>query len=166
LFLFIWPGCADPTDEETIEIPFDNVDPKMLKKIIEFCEHHVAEPMSVIEQPLKSTTLSEVVQPYYADFVTVDDYTLKDMLMAANFMDIKPLLELGCAAVARLVLLENPSSPAEIRRVFDMETEDDRAREAQRVAEIDNPPPAPEQEGVAEIDNPAPAPGQEGVGAD
>jgi S-phase kinase-associated protein 1 len=159
MFLF-WPGRAeaDEDEEAPIEIPFDNVEPNLLKKIIEFCEHHVTEPMKDIEEPLKSTTLSEVVQPYYADFVTVDMYALKDILMAANFMDIKPLLELGCAAAARLVLLENPSSPAEIRAAFDMETDDDRARAAQ--------PPVVAVDRVVEEQPPVvvdvnPAPGQE-----
>ena len=53
-----------------------------------------------ITTPLQSMIMSEIVQQYYADFVKVDQVMLFELVTAANFMDIKPLLDLTCLAVS------------------------------------------------------------------
>jgi S-phase kinase-associated protein 1 len=111
---------ADEHDEETIEIPIDNVKTAILKKVIEFCEHYVTEPMSEIEKPLKSDNMAEVVQKFYADFVNVEQETLFDLILAANFMDIKPLLDLTCATVASMI---KGKTPEEIRSTFNIKND-------------------------------------------
>ena len=56
--------------------------------------------MTPISTPLQSMIMSEIVQQYYADFVKVDQVMLFELVTAANFMDIKPLLDLTCLAVS------------------------------------------------------------------
>jgi len=90
-------------DEETTEIPLPNVKAAVLKKVIEFCSHHKSEPMTEIEKPLKSAVMAEVVQKWYADFVNVEQVLLFELILAANYMDIKPLLDLTCATVASMI---------------------------------------------------------------
>lgn len=53
-----------------------------------------------ITTPLKSLKMEEIVQKWYADFVEVDQTMLFELVTAANFMDIKPLLDLTCLAVS------------------------------------------------------------------
>jgi hypothetical protein len=53
-----------------------------------------------ITTPLKSMKLDEIVQQWYADFVEVDQVMLFELVTAANFMDIKSLLDLTCLQVA------------------------------------------------------------------
>lgn len=119
--------------EEATEIPLPNVKNHVLIKVIEFCKHHKSDPMNDIEkvstslsngwmgedfpagcrpdyldcfldpQPLKSANMHEVVQDWYANFVAVDQELLFELILAANYMDIKPLLDLTCATVASMI---------------------------------------------------------------
>jgi len=40
--------------------------------------------------------------PWYVEFVNLDHEELFELINAANFLDIKPLLELACAKVGSL----------------------------------------------------------------
>lgn len=94
----------DGEDESRqIEMPLPNVTSDVLKKVIEFCEHHLQEPMTEIEKPLKSQNMADVVQKWYADFVDLEQVLLFELILAANYMDIKPLLDLTCATVASMI---------------------------------------------------------------
>ena len=73
--------------------------------------------MANITTPLKSNIISEIVQEWYADFVNVDQALLFELVTAANFMDIKALLDLTCLAVSVLI---KGKSAEEIRRIFNI----------------------------------------------
>mmetsp|Transcript_24924 Transcript_24924/g.25142 ORF Transcript_24924/g.25142 Transcript_24924/m.25142 type:complete len:179 (-) Transcript_24924:207-743(-) len=108
----------DEQDEnEAQEIPLPNVKTPILAKVIEFTHHYKAEPMTEIEKPLKSANMMEIVQEWYANFVNVEQDVLFEMILAANYMDIKPLLDLTCATVASMI---KGKTPEEIRRQFNI----------------------------------------------
>ena len=110
--------CFQAEDEEdTQEIPLPNVKSHVLAKVIEFCRHYAEEPMSEIEKPLKSANMHEVVQEWYANYVDVDQELLFELILAANYMDIKPLLDLTCATVASMI---KGKTPEEIRKTFNI----------------------------------------------
>lgn len=121
----------DEDDDDTKkvpEIPLPNVKSEVLKKVIEFCEHHLAEPMTEIEKPLKSQTMADVVQKWYADFVDLEQVLLFELILAANYMDIKPLLDLTCATVASMI---KGKTPDEIRDTFNITNDFSPEEEAQ-----------------------------------
>ena len=127
------PPSHSPTDdadddEEATEIPLPNVKSTVLKKVIEFCKHHRSEPMTEIEKPLKSAAMAEVVQKWYADFVNVEQVLLFELILAANYMDIKPLLDLTCATVASMI---KGKTPEEIRKTFNIANDFSPEEEAQ-----------------------------------
>merc|ERR1719162_125419 len=99
---------------KTTEIPLPNVKSEVLKKVIEFCEHHLAEPMTEVEKPLKSQNMADVVQKWFAD---LEQVLLFELILAANYMDIKPLLDLTCATVASMI---KGKTPEEIRSTFNI----------------------------------------------
>jgi S-phase kinase-associated protein 1 len=90
-------------DDEVREIPLPNVKDAVLTKVIEYCTHYKDEPMTPIQTPLKSSKIEELVQPWYASFVKVEQALLFELVTAANFMDIKPLLDLTCLAVSVMI---------------------------------------------------------------
>jgi S-phase kinase-associated protein 1 len=119
----------DAEEEGTnIEIPLPNVKSQVLQKVIEFCEHHLQEPMTEIEKPLKSQVMADVVQKWYADFVDLEQVLLFELILAANYMDIKPLLDLTCATVASMI---KGKSPEEIRSTFNITNDFSPEEEAQ-----------------------------------
>jgi len=115
-------------DDESPDIPLPNVKADVLKKVIEFCKHHREEAMNDIEKPLKSANISDVVQKWYADFVNVEQVLLFELILAANYMDIKPLLDLACATVASMI---KGKTPEEIRRTFNITNDFSPEEEAQ-----------------------------------
>lgn len=115
-------------DGGNIEIPLPNVKSQVLGKVIEFCEHHLQEPMTEIEKPLKSQKMADVVQKWYADFVDLEQSLLFELILAANYMDIKPLLDLTCATVASMI---KGKSPEDIRTAFNITNDFSPEEEAQ-----------------------------------
>jgi S-phase kinase-associated protein 1 len=71
---------------------------------MEYCEKHKNDTPPEIERPLKSANLAEIVEPYDAKFVDLENLEeLFEIILAANYLDIKSLLELSCAKVASLI---------------------------------------------------------------
>lgn len=104
-------------DDEKQEIPLPNVKSLVLQKVIEFCKYHEQSPMADIEKPLKSQHMHEVVSQWDADFVNLEQEMLFELILAANYMDIKTLLDLTCAKVASLI---KGRTPEEIRKTFNI----------------------------------------------
>ena len=90
---------------------------QILAKVIEYLNHYQKEAMTDIEKPLKSANMHEVVQEYYANYVTVEQDILFELILAANYLDIKPLLDLTCATVASMI---KGKTPEEIRKTFNI----------------------------------------------
>ena len=105
-------------EESERDIPLLNINDKCLKKVIEFMEHYHVEKMPDIKKPLISSLLEDCVQKWYVDFIDVDDDFLYSLINAANYMDIQPLLNLGCAKVA-LSIRNKP--PEEIREILKLD---------------------------------------------
>ncbi|KAK6245580.1 hypothetical protein SCA6_008670 [Theobroma cacao] len=84
-------------------IPLPNVTSKILSKVIEYCKKHVEAPKS------DDRSASD------ADFVKVDQATLFDLILAANYLNIKSLLDLTCQTVADMI---KGKTPEEIRKTF------------------------------------------------
>jgi hypothetical protein len=77
-----------------------------------------ADPVPV--QPLRSSNISDLVPEWDAHFVDIDNEFLFELILAANFMDIKELLDLTCGKVAAMV---RNKSTEEIRREFHIQND-------------------------------------------
>jgi len=114
-------GEIDEDDEgESEPIPLNNVSSTVLEKVIAFCTHFKEEPMTEIQTPLKSNQIDQLVQEWYADFVKVDKDLLFSLVAAANYLDIKQLLDLTCLAVSILI---KGKSATELREMFNITAE-------------------------------------------
>jgi len=122
----------DQDENEAQEIPLPNVKSSILAKVIEFCQHYKLNPMEEIEKPLKSANMHEVVDEWYANYVAVEQEVLFELILAANYMDIKPLLDLTCATVASMI---KGRTTEEIRRQFNIVNDFTPEEEAQVMEE-------------------------------
>ena len=104
---------ADDDDDDTPEIPLPNVQKDILDKVVEFCQHHVNDPMADIEKPLRSQDMKEIVGEWDAQYIDVEQAMLFSIILAANYLDLPSLLDLSCAKVASMI---KGKSPEEIRK--------------------------------------------------
>eukprot|EP00558_Chaetoceros_sp_UNC1202_P010423 CAMPEP_0197247252 /NCGR_PEP_ID=MMETSP1429-20130617/27360_1 /TAXON_ID=49237 /ORGANISM="Chaetoceros sp., Strain UNC1202" /LENGTH=172 /DNA_ID=CAMNT_0042708119 /DNA_START=85 /DNA_END=603 /DNA_ORIENTATION=- len=108
----------DSDDPIEPEVPCPKVSGPILKKVVEYCKHYQDEAMQKIETPLQGKTVEEIVKPkWYADFCKVDREVMFQLVAAANFMNIKPLLDLTCLAVSVSI---KGKSVEELREIFNL----------------------------------------------
>ncbi|KAF2432953.1 E3 ubiquitin ligase complex SCF subunit sconC, variant [Tothia fuscella] len=117
--------------EQNQAIPIFNVTGPVLKKIIEWCEHHRGDP-AVYDDGSKDAGDGNGTAMWAkskgADVLGwdkkymdgMDRETLFDVIMAANYLDIKALLDIGCKTVANMI---KGKSPGEIRTMFGIEND-------------------------------------------
>jgi len=101
-------------------IPLEsNVTSEILEKVIEFCTYYKKTPMTPIATPFPEQDeieLKDLVQDWYAEFaLEMDSKVLFQLLISANYMNIQPLLDLSCLAVAKFI---HRKSEDEIREIF------------------------------------------------
>ncbi|KAG5246518.1 hypothetical protein OIU76_001302 [Salix suchowensis] len=97
-------------------IPLPNVTSKILAKVIEYCKKHVECPNSD-DRPSSS---ADDLKAWDAEFVKVDQATLFDLILAANYLNIKNLLDLTCQRVADMI---KGKTPEEIRKTFNIKND-------------------------------------------
>ncbi|KAJ5193812.1 hypothetical protein N7472_006278 [Penicillium cf. griseofulvum] len=88
-------------------IPIPNVNEAVLKKVIE-CDDD--------DNRRKTTDIDEWDQK----FMQVDQEMLFEIILAANYLDIKALLDVGCKTVANMI---KGKSPEEIRKTFNIQND-------------------------------------------
>ncbi|KAL3634321.1 hypothetical protein CASFOL_021375 [Castilleja foliolosa] len=102
-------------------IPIHNVSGVILSKVIEYCKRHVDASASNAEDKPSSTPVSDdELKAFDADFVKVDQSTLFDLILAANYLNIKSLQDLGCQTVADMI---KGKTPEEIRKHFNIKND-------------------------------------------
>ena len=106
--------------EEKVEVPLPNVTEPILRKCLEFMDKYSDEAPKAIEKPLRSQNMKEVVPEWDANYINVKQEMLFEIILAANYLDVKTLLDLACAKVASLI---KGKTPKEIRETFNV-TED------------------------------------------
>eukprot|EP00956_Cyclotella_meneghiniana_P042714 scaffold249306_cov73-Cyclotella_meneghiniana.AAC.1 len=104
--------------ESTPPVEILKVESECLAKVVEFLNHYEKEPLEEIKTPLADNTFEGVVkQDWYRDFVAVDNPMLFDLVTAANFMAIQPLLDLTCLQVSCQLM---GKSAEEIRNILNI----------------------------------------------
>lgn len=107
----------------TDAIPLPNVSGRTLKKIIEYVKHHAEQKTFETKNEDETEDVSkrtDDISEWDQDFCKVDLESLFELLLAANYLDIKSLLDLCCKTVANMI---KGKTPAEIRKTFGIERE-------------------------------------------
>lgn len=100
-------------------IPLPNVTAKILEKVIAYCKHHNEHPTTTSEDKKDDKTTTDIL-PWDQEFCKVDQATLFELILAANYLDIKPLLDLTCKTVANMI---KGKTPEEIRKTFNIKND-------------------------------------------
>ncbi|MFS7927780.1 putative S-phase kinase-associated protein [Helianthus anomalus] len=101
--------CANTT------IPLPNVTSKTLSMVIEYCKKHVESTKSEDKK-----TAEEDLKAFDSEFVKVDVDSLFDLILAANYLNIKSLLDLTCQTTADMI---KDKTPEEIREIFNIKND-------------------------------------------
>ncbi|ELW50937.1 S-phase kinase-associated protein 1 [Tupaia chinensis] len=93
-------GIEDEGDDDPVHLP--NVNAAIFKKVIQWCTHHKDDspPPEDDENKLKRT--DDIPVPDQG-FPKVDQGTLFALLLAANYLGIKDLLDVTCNTVANMI---------------------------------------------------------------
>lgn len=99
-------------------IPLPNVTGEVLESVILYCVHHMENPTPVSEEDKKDEKRTDDITPWDLEFCKVEQDRLFEYLLAANYLDIKPLLDLCCKTVANMI---KGKTPEEIRATFNID---------------------------------------------
>ncbi|KDE04916.1 E3 ubiquitin ligase complex SCF subunit sconC [Microbotryum lychnidis-dioicae p1A1 Lamole] len=98
-------------------IPLPNVSSNVLKKVLEWCEHHKKDIDPPAEENDDTRRKMTEISDWDQKFIQVDQEMLFEIILAANYLDIKPLLDVGCKTVANMI---KGKQPEEIRKLFNI----------------------------------------------
>ncbi|KAH6563500.1 hypothetical protein BASA50_009381 [Batrachochytrium salamandrivorans] len=94
----------DLGDDREVAVPLPNVTGTVLAKVIEYATHHKDDPIPSPEDEKKIiSATSEDIDAWDREYIKVSQDTLFEIILAANYLDIKGLLDLGCKTVANMI---------------------------------------------------------------
>jgi S-phase kinase-associated protein 1 len=96
----------------TTAVPLRNVKAPILSKVIEFCQHH-------IDNPLEDESKAQISE-WDQNFCALEHQTLFELILVANYLDIKCLLDVTCKTVANMI---KGKTPEEIRVTFNIKND-------------------------------------------
>ncbi|TLD03165.1 uncharacterized protein PgNI_12512 [Pyricularia grisea] len=97
-------------------IPIPNVSEAVLRKVLEWCEHHRNDPALVSGENSESWKTTDIDE-WDQLFMQVDLQMLFEIILASNYLDIEQLLQVGCKTVANMI---KGKSPDEIHKAFNI----------------------------------------------
>ncbi|KAM1987134.1 hypothetical protein ACFX15_034438 [Malus domestica] len=109
--------CADNA------IPLPNVTSHILAKVIEYCRKHVEGRTDGDSTDFGKIGDESTLKKFDDDFVNeikADQNVLFDLILAANYLNIKSLLDLTCQTVADMI---KGKTPEEIRKTFNIKND-------------------------------------------
>lgn len=100
-----------------------------MKKVIEYCEHHKDDPVVPAEDDAERMKRAADITEWDSKFLQVDQEMLFEILLAANYLDIRSLLDVGSKTVANMI---KGKTAEEIRKTFNI-TNDFTPEEEQQI---------------------------------
>lgn len=110
-------------DQDVKRIEIKKVTGDILKLVVDYLKYHKGKVPAEIAKPIRSVKMEKIVEDEWdAKFINaLGKKMIFQVILAANYMDIKSLLHLGCAKIATLI---KGKSPEEIKRILSEESTD------------------------------------------
>uniref|UniRef100_A0A6G1SE86 S-phase kinase-associated protein 1 n=1 Tax=Aceria tosichella TaxID=561515 RepID=A0A6G1SE86_9ACAR len=113
--------------EDDEPIPLQNVTGAILKRVIQWAQYHRADKNENNDDDQKEKR-SDDINSWDSDFLKVDQGTLFELLLAANYLGIDGLLDAACKTVANQI---RGKQPEEIRKTFNIQNDFTQEEEAE-----------------------------------
>ncbi|OXA64765.1 S-phase kinase-associated protein 1 isoform X2 [Folsomia candida] len=99
-------------------VPLKNISTEILQKVITWAEHHKDDLPSIEddEDPPRERRTDDITT-WDANFIKMEQIELFDLIVAANYLDITGLLDLGCKIVANMI---KGKTADDIRAMFNL----------------------------------------------
>jgi len=108
----MFDDVADFINESELQLP--NVSSVILQKVLDYCNRFVNRP----REPLD--VKKPVLLDWEVEFCNMAQDELFDVIVAANYLDIRPLLDATSYTVAYMI---KGKTPDEIRKTFNIEND-------------------------------------------
>lgn len=115
----------DDIEDEVVPLP--NVTAGILKKVLQWATYHKDDPPLPEEDENKEKKTDDITS-WDADFLKVDQGTLFELILAANYLDIKGLLDVTCKTIANMI---KGKTPEDIRKTFNIKNDFSTSEEEQ-----------------------------------
>jgi len=101
-------------------IPLPNVTGAVLGKVIEYCQYHFEHHPVPASKDDEKIEKDKLLGEWDQKFCAIDKPMLFELVLAANYLDIKDLLDVTCLSIASML---KGKSPEEIRKVFNIKND-------------------------------------------
>jgi len=117
-------------EEEEEVVPLPNVNARVLEKVIKWSTHHQDDAPLPEDSEEYTERRTDDISAWDADFLKdVDQSTLFELILAANYLDIKGLLDVSCKTVANMI--KAMKTPEEMSAKFNIPKDFTAAEEEQ-----------------------------------
>ncbi|GMT20339.1 hypothetical protein PFISCL1PPCAC_11636, partial [Pristionchus fissidentatus] len=99
-------------------VNFNGIHSSALKLALKWCEKHKGETSTT--ELIKDASKIPKMDEWDRQFLNIDTPVLISLLKAANTMEIKSLIDMGCKAIADLI---KGKSTDEMREIFNLEND-------------------------------------------
>merc|ERR1711997_1310287 len=110
-------------DQEVQKIEIKKINAEYMGLIVKYLNYHKGKVPAEIAKPIRSVKMEKIVEDEWdATFINSQTKrTIFQIILGANYMDIKSLLHLGCAKIATMI---KGKSPEEIKKILSEEDDD------------------------------------------
>jgi len=111
-------GVDEPSEDDVV--PLANITSEILRKVIEWSTYHKDDPEPDEHAKDYYEKLTSEITGWDVEFFKMEKETLFKVVEAANFLEVKGLLDKACKAVANLII---GKTPEEIRKTFNVKND-------------------------------------------
>jgi len=114
-------ALGEGAENPDVPVPAQNVRGVILKKIIEWADHHKDDPDTEDEEEQYRDRRTDDIPKWDQEFLAkMTNEQVYETLQACNYLDLKPLLEICCKTVCNWM---KGKSVEEVRTLFGIETD-------------------------------------------